>query len=224
VEWRAVLTFTGSQPAVALGRIVYQPILSNIDNAGAGQQIDDVGAFRDSLLSSAEGSSTASLATYGRVTYGTAPSTVYFAHRHTGGSNGAPPGSFLRVATTAGTQWYAPSGTGSPADSVRSENQNTFSLPGTQNLAIFRQAFLASFDEPSQPRTVNLTSEVGSMQGIAGSAFMTWAAQGESAATATIRVGVEFIPATITIVPAPGQGLICGAIALAALRRKRGNS
>ncbi|GEM_PF-1263631 len=44
--------------------------------------------------------------------------------------------------------------------------------------------------------------------------FMTWALPGENGSTATVRVGVEFLPATIIIVPGPG---VVGLIAVGGL-------
>jgi hypothetical protein len=49
---------------------------------------------------------------------------------------------------------------------------------------------------------------------------MSWALAGEGGTAASIRVGVEYIPATITIVPGPGVAVPLLAAAWWPLRRK----
>lgn len=231
VEWRVVISYTGTQAAAALGRMYYQPVLSNVDNAGSEQ--DQVGVFRqppNAILSAAEGATTFPLPSYGRVVYGSNASLTFAAHRHSNGSNGAPPGEYIRIAQTAATQWYPPNGTGNLSEGVVSDNPSSSSttfVPGTQNLTIFRQAFIASTDAQAQPRLVSLFIDPASMQrasGIGGTddtRYMTWALQGEGGSTATVRAGVEYIPATIIIVPAPSALALTAFGALCAARRRR---
>ena len=263
VEWRAVVSYTGSEPAVALGQIYYQPILSNIDNNGAGEGIDTLGVWRNGgvsgqgntliqqgLLSAEDGASSSPIAFgYGRVMYGfTSRSTTagssggLIGHRHTNGANGAPAGSWMRVAGSNNPQWYAQG----PIINITAEINNrilwgvvsdnntqtsTWFVTGTQNLTVFRQAFIASTDAPeSGERMIVLTSESASLCRSGGGAgtddtrFMTWARQGEGGSMASIRVGVEYIPATITIVPGPCVGLVGGTAALLFARRQRNKS
>lgn len=126
VEWRAVISFTSTQNAVALGRIYYQPIFSNVDNTGTGSEQDQLGTWRNNgssgqgnttlqqgLLSLAEGADSSELASYGRVHYGfTSRSTTagssgpLIGHRHSGASDGAPSGEWMRVAGSNNTTWY----------------------------------------------------------------------------------------------------------------------
>lgn len=256
VEWRAVVSYTGTQPVAALGRIYYQPILSNVDNTGSDSTIDQLGAWRlinqgdpppalGNLLSQEEGQSTAILPTYGRVTFGfTSRSTVpgnsgaLTGIRHSAGSNGAPLGEHIRIAGSFNTNWYPAS---IPSGSVALNNQilwgsvsdnhtvtSTWFYPGTQNLTIFRQSFVASTDFPTSPqRTVTLFSEAATLQRAGGSSgtddlrFMTWALQGEGGSTATVRAGVEYIPATINIIPAPSVLTLSTLSVFAASRRRR---
>lgn len=237
VEWRVVISHTGIQSAAALGRIYYQPVLSNVDNTGGGNDQDQVGVFRqppNAILSDAEGTTTFPLPSYGRVVYAMNQSLTFVAHRHSNSSDGAPLGDYLRIAQTSATQWYPLSGPGNLSAGVVSDNgaaSSTIFNPGTQNLTIFRQAFIASTDAPGQPRTVSLFIDAASLMRAGGSSgsddtrYMTWAAAGEGGSTASIRVGVEFIPATITIVPAPGAA--SGLIALGTttlIRRRRGGA
>lgn len=91
IEWRIVMTFTGTQAATALGRIRYQPIIINADVTGAGATIDQLGTWRNNgsngqgnttlvqgLLSVADGNNSCPLPNgYGRVQYAwTAMSTT----------------------------------------------------------------------------------------------------------------------------------------------------
>jgi len=255
VEWRAVVTYTGSAAAVALGQIFYQPVFSNVDNVGAGATLDNLGAWRNGglsgqgnttlaqgLLSVAEGDNSASLADYGRVRFGftsrsttTGSSGALGGIRHSGGSAGAPAGNFIRVAGANNPNWYPatiPNGTVDLNNQILwgvvSDNNaatSTWFTTGTQNVAIFRQAFIASSDD--SVRTVTLTSESATLRRAGGGAgtddtrFMTWALAGEGGATATVRVGVQYIPATINIVPTPGAAALLGLGGLVAARRRR---
>lgn len=255
VEWRAVLNFTGTAAAVALGQIFYQPVFSNVDNDGAGATQDSLGAWRNNgisgqgntnlspgLLSVAEGNDSATLASYGRVRYGfTSRSTTAGSSgalggiRHSGGSAGAPAGNFIRIAGANNPNWYPAS---IPNGTVELNNQilwgvvsdnnaatSTWFTTGTSNLAIFRQAFIASTDD--SVRTVTLNSERATLRRAGGGAgtddlrFMTWALAGEGGATATVRVGVEYIGATINIIPTPGAAALLGLGGLVAARRRR---
>ncbi|MFO0858667.1 MAG: hypothetical protein U0640_15080 [Phycisphaerales bacterium] len=253
VEWRAVLNFTGTQAAAALGRIYYQPVFSNTDNAGGTQ--DQLGAWRNGgasgqgnttlalgLLSAAEGNNSSSLADYGRVVYGftsrstTAGSSGALTGIRHNGDNGAPAGSYIRIAGTNNTSWYPAS---IPNGSVALNNQilwgvvsdnntatSTWFATGTQGVVIFRQAFIVG-DQDN--RTISLNSEAATLQRAGGSSgtddtrFMTWAAAGEGGSTATIRAGVSYVGATINVpaIPAPGAVALLGLGGLVAGRRRR---
>ncbi|GEM_PF-806140 len=259
VEWRARVSYTGSLAAVALGQVYYQPVFSNVDNSGAGMAQDQLGAFRNNgisgqgnstltpgLLSAAEGNNAAALADYGRVVYGfTSRSTTagnsggLTGFRHTAGSDGAPAGNFIRIAGANNTPWYPasiPNGTVALNSQILwgvvSDNNtatSTWFATGTQNLNIFRQAFIASNEGQLNDRVVTLNSEAASLRRAGGGAgaddirFMTFALAGEAGATATVRVGVEYVGATITIlaIPAPGVAALLGLGGLVATRRRR---
>jgi len=147
VEWRAVLNFTGTQAAAALGRIYYQPVFSNVDNTGAGATQDQLGAWRNGgssgqgnttlaqgLLSVAEGSNSGALSSYGRVRFGfTSRSTAAgnsggltgFDHAATADSNInglSASGGFglIRIAGANNPNWYPES---IPAGSIALNNQ-----------------------------------------------------------------------------------------------------
>lgn len=255
VEFRAVLSYTGTDPAVALGRIFYQPVISGVDNQGFGASVDQLGAWRNGgvsgqgttqlaqgLLSAAEGESTNALASYGRVRFGfTSRSTTagnsgaLVGHRHSFGSAGAPAGDYIRVAGSLNTDWYPPSIlNGSVALNnqilwgVVSDNNtatSTWFVSGTQNIVLFRQAFIMSSD-PEVPRFITFNSEAATLQRVGGGSgtddtrFMTWARAGEGGSTASIRVGVQYVPAFIFI-PSPSVLGLAIAGSCLSLRRRR---
>lgn len=257
VEWRAVVSYTGSNAAVALGRIFYQPVLSNTDNSGP--NTDSLGAWRNNgvsgqgnttlaqgLLTNAEGADANSLPSYGRVRFGfTSRSTTAGSSgglvgiAHSGGSAGAPAGDYIRIAASNNPNWYPAT---IPSGSVALNNQilwgvvsdnsaatSSWFSAGTQNVVLFRQAFIASTDTSLTDRVVSLTSEASTLFRAGGAAgtddtrFMTWALAGEGGSTATERVGVAYEAATITIraVPAPGAVALLGLGGLIAGRRRR---
>lgn len=255
VEFRAVLSYTGTDAAVALGRIFYQPVISGVDNQGSGANVDQLGAWRNGgvsgqgttllaqgLLSAAEGESTNALASYGRVRYGfTSRSTTagnsgaLIAHRHSGGSAGAPAGDYLRIAGSINTDWYPssiPNGTVALNNQILwgvvSDNNtatSTWFATGTQNIVLFRHAFIMSSD-PDGARFITINSEAATLQRAGGGSgtddtrFMTWALAGEGGATASLRVGVQYVPAFI-VVPSPGVCGLAFAGACLTLRRRR---
>lgn len=252
VEWRAILNFTGTQAAAALGRIYYQPVFGNTDNTGT---TDNLGAWRNGgssgqgnttlaqgLLSAAEGASSNQLADYGRVVFGftsrstTAGSSGALTGVRHNGDNGAPAGSYIRIAGTNNGTWYPAT---QPNGSVALNNQilwgvvsdnntaaSTWFSAGTQGVVVLRQAFIVGDQDA---RTITLNSEAATLQRAGGSSgtddtrFMTWAAAGEGGSTATIRVGVNYAGATITVppVPAPGAVALLGLGGLVAGRRRR---
>lgn len=237
VEWRAVLNFTGTQAAQALGRIYYQPVFSNADNTGT---TDNLGAWRNGgnsgqgnttlaqgILSLAEGNNSASLADYGRVHYGftsrstTAGSSGSLTGIRHNSDGGSPAGSFIRIAGTNNPTWYPgniPNGT-VPLNNqilwgVVSDNNsstNTWFQAGTQGVVIFRQAFIVGDQDA---RTITLNSEAATLQRAGGSAgtddtrFMTWAAAGEGGSNATIRAGVAYNGAEIIVPAIPAPGAV----------------
>jgi hypothetical protein len=253
VEWRAVVSLNQGFSAAALGRVYYQPVISNADNDGGSQ--DQLGAWRNGgtsgqgnttlaqgLLSAAEGANSGALASYGRVVYGfTSRSTTagnsgaLTGFRHSGGSAGAPAGSFIRIAGGNNTQWYPasiPNGTTALNNQILwgvvSDNNSatsTWFASGTQNLVIFRQALILS--DATDARTLSINSEAATLQRAGGGSgtddtrFMTWALAGEGGSTATLRVGVEYVAGTINVVPTPGAVALLGLGGLVAARRRR---
>lgn len=259
VEWRAVLSFTGTQNAVALGRIYYQPVISGADNSGSGSNIDRLGDWRSAgvsgqgtvplaqgLLSAEEGNSSAPLASYGRVHYGftsrstTAGSSGALTGIRHSSDGGSPAGSFIRVAGSNNVNWYPSS---IPNGTVQLNNQilwgvvsdnntaaSTWYATGTQNLVLLRQALILSPERGlNNDMILTISSEAATLQRAGGSSgtddtrFMTWALQGEGGSTASIRVGVQYVPATINLfIPSPGTLGVIALCGVFAAKRRRG--
>jgi hypothetical protein len=195
VEWRAVLNYTGSVPAAALGRIFFQPTFSNVDNYGS--RVDSVGFWRNGgisgqanstlaagLLGVTEGNLSASLGSgYGRVRYGftsrsTAPgnSGALTIHRHSGGSAGAPAGDYLRIAGANATSWMNPLYPGYDHQQIlwgvvsdNSYASSTWFTAGTTNIVLFRQAFIPAAELSVFSRTVTLSADAYGLQRAGGS-------------------------------------------------------
>lgn len=251
VQFRAIVSYTGTEPAVALGRIYYQPIISNVDNTGSTLSRDNLGVWRNlgssgqanpflaaGLLSPSEGASAGFLPSFGRVHYAmstmstTSSSGASVGHRHTGGSSGAPTGSYIRIAGANATSWYSHTDYTSPLLGMVADNpspSSTWYRSGIQSITIFRQELLLSSDVPTAERTLTITSEIASLarQWADERHYMTWCRAGESSASASIRVGVNILPATITvrgpagIVPAPSSAAILSIAAALTCRRRR---
>ncbi len=196
VEWRTVVSLNAGLQANALGRIFYQPVLSNVDNVADANGQDSLAMFRNNgisgqgnstltpgLLSAAEGNNAAALADYGRVVYGfTSRSTTagnsggLTGFRHTAGSDGAPAGNFIRIAGANNTPWYPasiPNGTVALNSQILwgvvSDNNtatSTWFATGTQNLVLFRQALILSTNDALRSITIN--SEAATLQRAGG--------------------------------------------------------
>ncbi|MFO0832919.1 MAG: hypothetical protein U0637_13895 [Phycisphaerales bacterium] len=151
VEWRAVVSYTGTRTDIqGLSEALYQPVVSNADNAGVA--MDALGPWRNggegsevlpgTLVTTDEGESGGPLASYGRVGMAhtgtiSAYSNILTTFRHSGGSGGAPAGEWLRVAGSFVTQWpVSGSGSGWNADDANrllrgvSAAQNSRLAPG----------------------------------------------------------------------------------------------
>jgi hypothetical protein len=261
IEWRIVMDYTGVRTNLtAMGEVLYQPILSNADNVGTGTDLDRYADFRNngssgynmpgSLLTESEGNDQNPMPPgaglyqgYGRVRYGqtamtTVSSNVLTLFRHSGGSNGAPPGEWMRLAGSALTQWppleVPPGGlpnypynrgvNASQVSRALTNPQSNHTL-GTSNLVIFRMALLLS-ETNTDARSMVLTSRPEFLKRSGGTIptddmrYMTW--QAGDSDNGSVRVGVEFQELTINVVPAPGAaGVLLAAAALMPIRRRR---
>lgn len=266
VEWRVVVSYTGTRTDLnGLGDMGYQPVIGNADNDGVQ---DTIGAYLDGGLSGnaagaggtpagllgltaaglAEANSGAQLTGYGRVRFGstaanaTSTSTLT-SFRHTAGSNGAPAGSFIRLAGQWVSSWpiaidgalaNLPDGSspalrvsrGVIASQLSQNSAGTFFAPGVSDLTIFRQAFIAG-DALGQ-RTLSTFIEsfrraatgAGSTDNRRYIAWQTGPNDGGAGATGH-RTAFSIEGATINVIPTPGAVALLGLGGLLAARRRR---
>jgi hypothetical protein len=259
IEWRAVISSVGTRTdLLGLAECLCQPIIPNADNDGP--VMDELGPWRNggasgwgipgSLLSESEGDSGDPLSSYGRVGFGyigttATGSNTMTSFRHSNGSNGAPPGEWLRIAGNYVSQWpVTGAGPGwSTADSnrlLRGINAGQVSrlssgFPngtnpnwrgGTQDLVVFRQALIIG-DAPAD-RTVEVSaaeSPFRRAQMLPGTTdnrrYISWYDQENQLFSAAYRTCLTITPAiALVTVPAPGAcgGIVCG---VWAVRRRR---
>lgn len=258
VEYRVTISYTGpNTQAYALADMRYQPTFSNTINSGP--SVDTNAPFRNggtsgngvagSMLTSSEGASGGPLTSYGRVTFGgfganSQTQTVLTQFRHGGefAANGAPAGSWIRLAGDSVTNWPSPTipaGTAtattintvlrgvSASQSSRinpvTGTINTNFLAGTQDMVVFRGALLLANNE--DVRTIVINNAEGSLlrassvNGLDDRRYVSWFT---NEAGATIRTSTAIESATIFVnVPAPGLLSVGGIAGLLAIRRRR---
>jgi hypothetical protein len=204
-----------------------------------------------SMLTAAEGADAGALGTYGRVVYGataansTSQNTIT-TWRHGGDfpQPSTPPGSWLRIAGSLESVWpqrpfpgesIPPSylSRGLLANQLSAVNAatnmvNTFHVPGTQSLVVFRGALLLS-DDTQRAENLVLDIPIASMSGgppLTPTAdpierdpyFISW--QTSPTDNGSWRTGVTIESATIFI-PTPGLTAWLNVSMLFALRRMR---
>jgi hypothetical protein len=262
VPFRVRMVWTGAAGEVsAFDSVLVQPYFSNADNSGANQDglapIKRAAAptFAAQSLTAGELAATGLGVTgrnnFSRTAMNTAGFNVLTFFRHGGDAqqNGAPTGSFLRVAGSgtwsgsdnsqaagANNAWPAASIPANQASLIQrvlrgvniSQASNTSSIgydfiAGT-DVVVFRGAFVVSSDA-GQDRTVALTADSTSLarEGGATSADdrrrVVWKASNGDTAGA-IKSSVNFIPASI-VIPSPASLALVGLGGLVAARRRR---
>jgi hypothetical protein len=268
VEWRMVANYIGTRTDLfAMGEALYQPVVSGADNTGP--SMDMFGDFRNggvggngvagSLLTEAEGNQSTPLPAgtglnqgYGRVRFGgtatnSSTNNILTTFRHTGGSDGAPAGSFMRIAGSFVSQWPRVLNPVPPIDvtaddinrilrgvSAQQTSQalnSTFHVAGTSNLVLFRQSLTISADHAAgDVLTISTFQEairrVGSPTGTTepdDRRYMTWQTSATDTGSGTTghRTSVVLAPATINVVPTPASAALLGLGGLIAARRRR---
>ncbi|HLP84384.1 MAG TPA: hypothetical protein VK157_08540 [Phycisphaerales bacterium] len=258
VEYRATVSYTGANTETfALADMRYQPTFSNTINSGV--SVDTNAPFRNggtsgsgiagSMLTASEGASGSQLASYGRVTYGgfaanSQTQTVLTQFRHGGGfaGNGAPAGSWIRLAGDFVTNWPSPTipaGTatatsintvlrGVSATQLSRINPltgsiNTNFVAGTQDMVVFRGALLLANND--DVRTIVISNAEGSLLragGLNGADDRRYVSWFTNDAGATVRTSVAIESASIFVnVPTPGAVSVVGVAGLLAVRRRR---
>jgi hypothetical protein len=251
VEVRVIADYIGTRTDLfAMGEVLYQPTFSNADNVDGGNGVDNLGAWRNggnggnaiagSMLTAAEGDSGAPLADYGRVRFGGTATAVTGSNtmtsfRHSGGSDGAPAGSWIRAAGSFVTFWPQPLPGTTDATNINrilrgisSQQQSqalapAFHVAGTSGVVIFRHAIILSNDPAG--RILEFSSFTDAIRRVGGTTstdnrrYMTW--QTGAADSGSHRTGVAFQAAGIEIVPTPASAVLLGLGGLIAARRRR---
>lgn len=230
VEFRVVASYVGTRTDLfAMGEVLYQPTISNVDNTGAGSQADQIAPYRNggnsgnsvagSMLSSAEGGIVAPLpGGYGRVGFGGTSTTATGSNTMTSfrhnSDNGSPPGSWIRLAGTFVSQWpaqyvnVAPDATainrilrGISSQQQSQALNSTFHIAGTQNVVIFRQAIILSDSDEVREMQISTFNEAFRRVGGTTSTDDTryMTWQTGAADSGSHRTSVTIVPATIWV-------------------------
>jgi hypothetical protein len=255
-QWRVVVSYTGTRTDLfALGQAIYQPMLGGVDNTGPALDNVNVGAAAsgNNIANSVIGQPGGSATTGRHFPYALAAmqASTFNAtgfYRHSGGSNGAPAGDWIRVtgqedgiADGDPTEtWPGVGTTVVTADLQRilrgvQNNQPAQALnpsqhqAGLSNLVLFTGTFTASTDTSVGNRVVSVSTDESTFSrwGNASSTdnrrYFAWqTGSGDTGTGATgHRTSVSIQGGTITIVPTPASIALMGLGGLIAARRRR---
>ncbi|HYF14918.1 MAG TPA: hypothetical protein VD971_07600 [Phycisphaerales bacterium] len=254
VDFRVVVSYTGTRTdLLALGNARFQPTFSNFDNSGTGADRDNFRPWLNggtsgnnipgSLLSQAEGNSTATLPAYGRVfpfgstAMNSGGSNILTEFRHDGGANRAPAGSWARLSGSFGSNWPLPALTTTPvatnellgilrgvaASQLAQASAGSAWQGGTQNIVIFRGAITLSNDGAARTITISNAEgsllRVGNAQSADDARYIAW--QESATDLGSYRTAVNVVSGAITVIPSPASLALLGLGGLAAARRRR---
>jgi uncharacterized protein (TIGR03382 family) len=238
---RTRVSYNGGGAPIGLASFVYQPTVSNWDATGAGADADQLQAF---LNGGAGGNTTNPSGVvnpadiggldgpWGRVSpWGRTALTTTSAlkgHVHTGGSGGAPAGSWLRIAQTQVTGWIGGTGnttggSGVPIAQLSNVGRTTADPAFNDQLAnvvVFQFAITLSNDGAA--RTLNVDAPVdgfGNRNTAGVREIYWWASLAES--TGSIRGGAVVDGAAINVIPTPASMALLGLGGLMIGRRRR---
>lgn len=256
IEFRVMINYTGTRTdLLGLGNARFQPTFSGFDNAGAGASRDEFlpwlnngtssNGIPNSVLTQAQGASTAPLVAYSRVfpyasvAMASGNMNVLTEFRHDVGHNRAPAGSWARIAGTFSSNWPLPSQTAPPiptaeinnilrgiaSSQLNQTNAGAAWAGGTSNLIVFRGAFRLALDNMDS-RVVELSIAEGSLlrNGGTNSAddrrYIAW--QVSPTDLGSYRAfSTQILGATVAVVPAPSGALIFAAASWAVTKRRR---
>ena len=257
IEWRAVISYTGTRTNIqGLAEALYQPTISNADNQGP--VMDELGTWRNGgvgaqsipagMLSIAEGNDGGQLPSYGRIGFGAIGTSAFTLNtlssfRHVDGSNGAPPGSWLRLAGSYVSQWPVagsgpgwttddgnrilrgvPAAQGSRLSAGGTGGPNPYWRGGTLDLVLIRQSL--TLGDLAINRAIEITTEerfirrVNLSSGTDNRRYVSWYTQDAQLFSSAYRTSLTITPAiALDTIPAPGAAVVV--LACLCIRRRR---
>lgn len=235
VQVRAVVSYTGTVAPLGLGSMVFQPTISHWSDGTIGTADTLLPFFNGGV----GGNQAGNLGVvppdgpgYGRVSpwgrTATTATTFIRGHLHSGGSGGAPAGTWMRIAQNHTTAWLGGAGntTGFGGVSIAQLNNagRTTADPAfnsqLQGIVVFRMGI--TFGVMPFERTVTISALFG--PGTSGFTYdAAWfASMIES--VGSIRGDVDIIDATVFVAPTPGTALCLAAGGLMLGRRRRAST
>lgn len=245
VLMRALVSYTGTLPAVGFASLTWQPTFGNVRPG-----VDSVQAFADQGNNTNGGSvvldGSPMDGPFGRISpFAASGPTVggaqrYAAIAHSGGSGGAPAGNWLRIARNDITRWM---GTGPTSGTSAVNNFNgaggvacvqkspgnvnpTVDPPfqaGITDIAIFQIALTVGGVGQGETHVISLGAPTDGMSrnGTTGAREAAWFSSLTGDNSGSTKGAVEVDGASITITPAPGALALLGLGGLVAGRRRR---
>lgn len=244
VLMRALVSYTGTQPAVGFASLTWQPTFGNVRPG-----VDSVQPFVDQGNNTNGGSITLDATPldgpFGRISpFAASGPTVGGAQRfaaiaHSGGSGGAPAGNWLRIARNDVTRWMG-TGPTSGTSSVNNFNgaggvvcvqkspgnvgpNDPAFQPGITDIAIFQIALTVGGVGQGETHEISVGAPTDGMSRNAttGAREAAWFAAMSGDNSGATKGVVEVDGASITITPAPGALALLGLGGLVAGRRRR---
>jgi hypothetical protein len=229
---RALVSYTGTEQPVGLASMIFQPVIPNwtagdtvlpfVNGGAGGNTSTPVGV----VTNPGDGTSFGRMSPWGRAFLTT--SQAITAHVHTGGSGGAPAGSWMRIAQKQVTSWIGGTGnttgnSGIPISQLNNVGRSTLDPAFSsqlQNIEVFRYAIILG---PNAGRgLIELGSPLegfGNRNTNTGEREIYWYGSMDEDSP-SIR-GTMVVNNAI-IAPAPAGGMVMlGAISLVSARRKR---
>lgn len=229
VHVRAVVSYIGTASPVGLASFVFQPTVSGWGPGDA--LLPFVNGGQGGNTSTPVGVVPADGPGYGRVVpWGRSAlnaTTFLRGHTHTGGSGGAPAGSWLRIAQNQVTSWIGGTGNTTGGSGVPISQLNTVGRSSAdpafndqlQNIVVFRMGL--DTGDGSGPVSMIVDSPIegfGNRNATTGEREVYWFAS-MTEATGSIR-GTAIVDPVIIGIPAPAS-LVVGLGGLVAVRRRR---
>jgi hypothetical protein len=234
VEVVVSMSYIGSGAPVGLASVVFQPTVSNFGgSSGADAALAYANGGAGSNVSAPSGVVSDSPGQYGRISpwgrTALSTATAITNHLHTGGSNGAPAGNWLRIAQRQVTGWIGGTGntTGGSgvniaqlADVGRTASDPAFN-PSLSNVHVFRFGMTINADSGERVLTVDAPlAGFGNFTSTTGERQVYWFAN-MNESSGSVRGTASVAQGFINIVPTPATMALLGLGGLCVARRRR---